>query len=133
MEQGQPDVIEQLPAGGSPNQPASGTYGEVADLDRLKQALPVPQGPTAPSPTPMPAGGGRPPVPGPTPGLPQGILAPSRQPGVPVQTPLEQGFQPAQTRSAQVVQQLHAVMRDPNVSDMTREFAELLLDRLTRA
>jgi hypothetical protein len=92
-----PDYAE----GVSVNRPNSGTYGEKADLNRLKQALPAAQGPgpTAQQPpappissdpvAPTPPPQGRPSTGGPVPpGIPSVLLAPTQQPDVPVATPL---------------------------------------------
>ena len=94
MNNSTPDVLEQVPAGGGMNKPASGTYGEGAELERLKQQLPSSdQQPQQPSPAPTPpsggmGGGGVGPPPS---GLPRGLASPTQRPDVPVSTPLQGG------------------------------------------
>lgn len=129
--------ISKLPlAGGNTSAPSSGTYGEGAALARLKQQLPVveqsaqePGQSAAPMPTP-PMGGGisnSPPT-----GLPPGILAPTNRPDTPVSTPLGQPTNPlaAQTGRQRRIAVLDALANDPNVSDQTREWAQINLRAL---
>jgi hypothetical protein len=88
MQNTTPNVIEQQPAGGGVNKPASGTYGEKASVDRLKQELPSTGSQPQPvQPAPSAAGGGLAAPAAPS-SLPKGLVAPSVRPGVPVSTPL---------------------------------------------
>lgn len=130
-----PDV-GQVPVQGGSNQPTSGTYGEGAANDRLKQALPptpTPQGPQAPAVTMPPVG--QPPVGGPAPmgrppggqtppGIPNAILEggpPQAQAGPGLPTPAV--ATPAQGRLL-VLQQLAS---SGDVSDETRQWAQMVL------
>lgn len=129
-----PDVIEQVPAGTGVNKPESGTYGEDVALQRLRQQLPgTPTGETAPPRTQLPpmtgpTGGALPPPPG----LPQALFAPTRRPDVPVGTPLQQTAPVPQSPGEQRVMLLDTLSKDPNVSEETREFAQLVLNRIIR-
>jgi hypothetical protein len=128
--------INKMPLpGGNVNSPASGTYGEGVALERLKQQLPEPSAP------PMPSGGGMPPMqsPGvrpatgaPAPGLPPALLAPTSRPNVPAATPLAPmgGQMMPATGQQRRMQLLDALATSPNVSDETREWAQLLMDHL---
>lgn len=133
MTPGQPDVLEQVPAGGGMNKPESGTYGEGAAADRLKQQLPemAPQEPFDQASTPAAAGGGTAPQP-PAGELPAAIFRPTTRPETPIATPLQER-QPAADRRAQMIEALSAVLADPNVSETTREFATMAINRLARA
>ena len=134
----------------SVNSPESGTYGEKADLARLRQALP-PMGPpgsqgtggAAPPAGAPPAGLGpglqRPtgrPAGGPT-GVPSGVLAPTQRPGVPLSQPRDPGPPPMPPRAAAADQQrlaiLDALTTHPEVSEETREWATLVLEALIAA
>ncbi len=130
MEPSHPDVIDQLPAGGSPNAPESGTYGEDAALQRLEQALPgmEPDRSQAMQPAPLQPGGPEPA--GAVPGLPAGLLAPTTQPDVPVSTPLTQAQPIVVGPSQQRRQLLEVLSRSPEVSEETREWASLVLGLL---
>jgi len=129
-----PDVLEQVPAGGGMNKPASGTYGEKAELAALQQALPIGDAPPEPDvqPAPSPMGSARPTA---TSGLPPGLLAPTQRPDVPVSTPLA-GLGPADplAGAADVRQKrlllLDALSQSEEVSPETREFAALLKQKL---
>jgi len=130
--------ISKLPAGGV-NAPASGSYGDAAALDRLKEAFgnipgAGPQaGPgqqsAAPMPTPAPSQIQSPPPAG----LPPALLAPTQRPNVPVSTPLAPAG-PAMPGPVGPQQQrlaiLDALAQNPAVSDTTRQWAELLRERL---
>lgn len=127
----------------SVTQPASGTYGESADLERLKASLPAGSvgGPAAPAPKappistepvtqPQPTPGGRPPGSPPPPGLPSVLAAPTDRPEVPVSTPLampQMGTpaiaDPRQARLAI----LDALVTNPGVSPETREWAQTVI------
>ena len=133
-----PDMpeIEKTPtADTSVNSPESGTYGEKADLNRLRQALP-PMGPpgsegtgaAAPAPTP-----GRRPGPS-SPGIPDALLAPTDRPDVPLGQPLAPGGVQMPPRAQAADQQrlaiLDALTTHPDVSEETREWAKLVRDSL---
>jgi hypothetical protein len=128
MEPGNPDVAQQIPAGGGQNKPASGTYGETAALDRLKSQLPgeATDQPAAVTPPPMPSGPG---VTPPSPGLPKALMAPVA-PGIPATTPLTQDVAPTVGPNAELVRTAQALLRAPTTSPTTREWARLLLARL---
>lgn len=130
------------------NKPDSGTYGEGAALQNLKQSLPTP-GPTAPggpqapppiSPNPAqvapPNPGGRPPTGAAAPpGIPSAVLGPTQQPNVPVSTPLGTP-QPNPVQSAVNAQQQRLALLDqlasnPQVSDDTRQWAQQVIKLLT--
>lgn len=85
-----PDVLEQVPAGGGMNKPASGTYGEKTELADLQRQLPSSDAPAPPGPSPVPTGppSGRP-APAEPPGMPRGLTMPTQRPDTPVSTPLE--------------------------------------------
>jgi hypothetical protein len=129
------DISKMPLPGGNVNSPASGTYGEGVALERLKQQLPE-----AP-PTPPTPGGGMPPMqsPGvrpasgpPSPGLPPALLAPTARPSIPPATPLAPMGGPVMPVTGQQrrMQMLDALATSPNVSDETREWAQLLMDHL---
>lgn len=133
------DVTKQPMPGGGVNKPASGSYGDKANLDRLAQSFPkvdAPQsagpGGMAPMPTPPSGGGVSSP---PAPGLPSGLLAPTTRPDVPVSTPLVSGPPPNPVLSASTSRQrnmaiLDALVADPTVSEATREWARINLQNL---
>lgn len=132
-----PDVIDQVPAGGGVNTPASGTYGEKAELERLKQQLPSAE-PVQPVPTssqagPVPIGRGRAPAVPSASGLPSGLTSPTRRPDVPAlpNTPVGQdpygGAVDARQRRLRV---LDAIANSQEVSPETREWAEILVQKL---
>lgn len=130
------DVAAQTLPGGNVNQPASGTYGDVASLDKLKASFPQP--PTTPNgslptkPMPQPQTGSIP-----TPqagGLPPGLLAPTDLPHVPSSTPL-QGPPVAPVLNAQTDRQkrlaiIDSLLQDPNTAEVTREWAGHVKDAL---
>jgi len=134
--------ITQQPTPANVNKPSSGTYGETASLDRLKQALPgidsAPgqsmNSPQAPMPTPPGGGTAGPPMPG----VPEGLFAPTQRPDVPVGTPLQVPGVAAPAAMAQTSRQrnlaiLDSIANDPNVSDETRGWAEDFMSKLIRA
>lgn len=137
---GMPDTVNQLPATGNPMEPQSGTYGTVADTERLKQQLSLPGGgptgpggaamkPTAPPPG-IPQGTQITPPPG---GVPDVLMAPTTRPDVPASTPLQNAFAgaPAVVTGAQRrLSILHALSTSEEVSEETREWAQLVLDKL---
>lgn len=135
MEPGSPDVINQLPATGNPMRPTSGTYGEVADTERLKQQLDVPgAGPggaeVRPNPAPPP---GAPigPSSQPSTGVPDVLMGPTSMPDVPQSTPLR-GAGPTATPAATVrshIAALDALVASPTTSNATKEWAKLVLER----
>jgi hypothetical protein len=135
MTPGQPDVVNQIPATGNPMEPQSGSYGQVADLDRLKQQLSVPGGPgagaspTPPPPPGAPQGQGLTPPPG---GVPEVLMAPTTQPGVPPSTPLG-GAPPAVSAESGEQRRMEALVQlatSPGVSVATREMAKAVLNRM---
>ena len=131
------DINKMPMPGGGVNTPASGTYGEGAALERLKAQLPAaPTGaapsaadPSAPMPTP-PAG--PPAASAPAGGLPSALLAPTQRPDVPVGTPLDMGAPPPSAMSGRQRRMaiLDALVNSPEVSDETRELAQMLMERL---
>lgn len=126
------NVIDQMPAGGGVSTPASGTYGEGAATERLKATLPGmdPTQTQAQAPTPMTGGG---PAPQQTaPGLPRGLMAPTRQPDVPVSTPLAGPQVLVGSPPEQRMRLLEALVADPDVSEDTKEFATILLGHYKR-
>jgi hypothetical protein len=134
MEPGQPDVLEQVPAGGGMNKPASGTYGEDVSLERLKAALPEsdPEQPEGIEPTPL-AGQGSP-VPPPDGTLPSELFAPTRRPDTPVSTPLQElGPTAPGDREEELLQILELISRDPERTAASREWAQMVLDGAIRA
>lgn len=138
-------TIEKTPtAGTSVNKPASGTYGEKADLARLKQQLPSssagPQGPqpgpgagpTPPGVRPAQAGPGAPGEP--PPGVPSALLHGTQRPGVPVgqrrvqpSTIVRDASSKREARKALLV----SLSQSNEVSDATREWAKTVLGILT--
>lgn len=140
MEVGHPDVIEQVPAGGNPMEPTSGSYGDVVETERLKQQLATPGtsgtgpggGPVQqPAPTP-PGGPGGGPGPAPKPGtLPGALLAPTGQPDMPSSTPLNAGPPPMSQDSGQnQVRLLTALSSSSEASPETREWAKAVLQAI---
>lgn len=135
-----PDVVEQIPAGGNPMQPESGTYGAKASTDRLKQQLNLPGGETSSPPTKptsmqpgQPQGQGVPASPS---GVPDVLMRPTTQPDVPPSTPLSpaasQQFPGAVNAAQRRVAGLQALVDSPNVSAELKEWAQVVLDKLTR-
>jgi hypothetical protein len=136
----------------SVNQPASGTYGEQTELDKLKQSLPPgsvgqpppaqpaapPLPPMSPEPSvPTPQQTGRPPTGGPVPpGVPAAILGPTARPDVPVSTPLQPGpadpMAGVQTAQQARLSLLYMLSSSPDVSPTTRQWAQHVIDALTR-
>lgn len=133
MNPGQPDVVEQLPAGGNPNAPASGTYGEEAAQQRLESALPNVNSEQSRQVSPAPMTSEPSPVPPPAPGLPQAIFNPTTQPRTPISTPLNEfGPMAPGTPEETVIQILDMLTRSPDVTETTKEIARLALDRIIR-
>lgn len=141
-----PDSIEKTPTQHtSANNPASGTYGEKAELTRLNQALPESgarpgSGPEGPGPVPgglSPGAGGepgRPAGPGAPPGVPGALMHGTERPGQPLGTPLAQ--QGAPMGGAQSSQEarfivLQALAESDEVSEATREWASIVIDMLS--
>ncbi len=129
----------------SVNKPESGTYGEKADLARLKQTLP-PMGPpgaegtgaVAPAPTPgqTPAQSMGRPKTGPS-GVPSVLMAPTQRPDVPLSQPPVPGPAPLPPKQVAADQQrlsiLDALSTHPEVSEETKEWAKNLLEALIEA
>ncbi len=137
------DEIEKTPTGDTAlNKPASGTYGEKADLNRLKQALPPMErgkqgAPQQGSPMPSPSGQvpqrpmGRP-TNAPS-KAPAGLSAPSGKPNVPLDTSLRQQPSMPPRNSASDQQRLailDALSTHPDVSEETREWASIVKEYL---
>ncbi len=128
-------TIEKTPtAGTSVNQPESGTYGEQAAVNDLKKALPPmdPAGQATPGLEPSP-------MPQPTPGVPaqEGGRPPNAPPGVPPAlfaggppTPAEQPNAPAANPEAARITLLEQLASSEEVSEVTREWAKLILEAL---
>jgi hypothetical protein len=134
MEPGNPDVINQLPATGNPMEPQSGTYGNVADTERLKQQLDLPGTgpgnaavkPTAPHPPGQPQGTQ---ITSPSGGVPDVLLKPTNRPDVPASTPL-QGTEPPPSQTVQNhIAALQALISSPTTSQTTKSWAETVLAR----
>lgn len=123
--------------------PPGGTYGEVAELDQLKQDL------APPAPPGMAGGPGPQPAP-PAPGMPQGtqmpaagapgavpdvLLAPTQQPDTPQFTPLAPSAPPpgAVDANQRRLAVLDALAQSQEVSEETREWAQLVLTKLASA
>ena len=127
-----PDV-SQIPV----NQPASGTQGQISEVERLRSALPSTPGsqqqgsapPAAPPVEPGRAPGAAPTPSGPVPGVPDVLMRPG-QPAAPTPGGAFAAPAGAVTPEQSRVGYLHALSTDPNVSAETREYAELLLQRL---
>ena len=139
--------LEKLPQDTQVNKPSSGTYGEKAEVDRLKQSLPSTAagggpGPGGPAPQ-TPRSGGRPipgaadptvaggaPTPSTPPGVPPLLARPTDYPGRPVGTPASPTPQPGMAGAVDPAQQrlalLDALVRSPSVSEETREWATLV-------
>ena len=132
-----PELEKTPTADTSVNEPESGTYGEKADLSRLRQSLP-PMGPPGsqgtgqPGPVDAPPAGRRPQQ-GPT-GIPAALMGPTDRPDVPLGQPLVQGGTPSPPRHQAADQQrlaiLDALTTHPDVSGETREWALLVRDAL---
>jgi hypothetical protein len=132
--------VEQIPVTGNPMQPQSGTYGRVAETDRLKQALNLPGGsapgsggPAGPPPmTGQPPGGAAVGQPPPS-GVPDVLLAPTSMPDVPQSTPLASPYvsSPTSVTAAQRrISVLQALSTSDTVSEETREWAATVLEKL---
>ena len=129
------NVAEQMPAGGSPMAPSSGTYGEEAALQRLRSQLPGEGSDTqSQQATPLPPMGGAPPIPPPATGLPRSMFEPTRQPGVPASTPLTPSEPEMTGPPDAVIAALDAVVNDPEAarkySRTTRLWAQQLLESI---
>mgnify|MGYP003315848688 CR=1 FL=1 len=136
--------IEKTPtANTSVNKPESGTYGEKADVAALKASLPPMAPPGAqgvgqgPGPGALPTRGvpqkeGRPKN-GPS-MIPQGIMAGTQRPDVPISQPMAPGAQPMPPKQQAADQQrlaiLDALTTHPEVSEETREWAQLVMESL---
>lgn len=129
--------LEKTPTGDtSVNAPESGTYGEKAELARLRQSLP-PMGPpgaggTGAAPPASPPSS-RPPQSGQG-GIPAALLSPTDRPDVPLGQPLAPGGVQMPPRAQAADQQrlaiLDALTTHPDVSQETREWAKLVRDSL---
>ena len=119
------DVAQQIPAGGNVSAPSSGSYGEGAALARLESALPGSDPSQQQAQSPLPAMTPRTPEAPPS-GLPPGLLAPTRQPDVPVGTPLAQPNIIVGNGPEQRVALLEALIASPTVSEETKQFAQIM-------
>lgn len=140
-----PDLtdVSQMPlAGPAPNQPDSGTYGAKAQTEALQKAIGMapptggPAGQQGPPPMNGLPGGAKPQASTGPFGLPAAITNPSTQPNVPGSTPLAQPVNPvanAATPSQKNLALLDMLTKNPDVSDTTREWAQLVLSRLVEA
>lgn len=134
-----PDIT-QLPQAPKASQPDSGTYGIKAAADRLQQGMTPAPGPPPPGteqsgpPISTLPGSARPQVSSGPFGLPPAITSPTQQPNVPVGTPLAAApSNPVATAGAADQQRLaflDMLARNPDVSDVTREFAQTMLAKL---
>lgn len=132
-----PDIEKTPTANTSVNKPESGTYGERAALDELRASLPpmegqlpgVGEGPSpmpSPSPSLPPGAGGRPQrLPAGVPGV---ILA--GDPGA-VGAPAPTAPQPTVDPQSARLMLLQALATSPEVSEATREWAQLILEALS--
>lgn len=132
------DEVEKLPTNQTPvNKPASGTYGEGAALQGLKSALPgvaasPGQGSSAPSQVSdkpvTPARSSRSSA---IPGVPAPILKPSTQPSMDVgAAPTPTAQMPMMTGAQRRMQILDQLANSPEVSEVTREWAQRVLNVL---
>lgn len=128
-----PQVLDQMPAGGKVSTPDSGAYGEKAANDRLEASLPGVGG-NEPTTQPTAAPPGMSPTASPTaPGLPPGLMAPTRNPDMPVSNPLSAGPAPVpQSTPEQKILVWDYLSKAANVSQETRDLAKLALSRLVR-
>ena len=132
----------------SVNQPSSGTYGEKADLAKLKAQLPAPEGSA-----PIGSGPQTPQNPGmavssspirpssndmssPVPGLPSALFnQPTQRPGEPATTMPSNTLAQDQPSSLSGQQQrlaiLDALANDPTRSEQTRAWAKIVIGQLT--
>lgn len=121
------------------NTPASGSFGEKAELNRLKSSLPgdAGSGPQGPGPSAYPGVASVPQAPGrpaqgPA-GIPSAVLAPT-QSTAPVTSPLRR--EPVNPVAAQANDQQRrlalydTLSQHPHVSQETREFFRMIRDRL---
>lgn len=141
-----PDTVEKTQyADTSVNKPASGTYGEKAQVERLRQALPTapsaPGGPGGPTPMQAPPGGrplpnapGRPSSSTMPPNVPEVLAHRTERPNVPMSTPLmgptQSNVASAESAKQARVAMLMALKDSPEVSETTREWAAALLQAL---
>ena len=126
-----PDVIEQMPAGGGVNTPDSGSYGDQAALDRLQAELPgldssTPEQPGAGA-LPPPYQGTQPPPPG----LPPSLFAPSNLPNVPASTPLDAPVPPPPDPTQQRILILQSLIEGG--SEEARQWAQIVLNKIIRS
>jgi hypothetical protein len=136
-------TVDQRPMpGGGANKPSSGTYGEKADTERLKQSLPssgapAPGGQPLPQMSPAPISptqeyGGRPVGPTAPPGVPPAIMHPTARPDVPMSTPLagdplnQQALPPNDAHFEGRLRTIDTLIQSNRVSPQTREWLEIL-------
>lgn len=127
MQPGQPDVASQVPAGGGQNKPADGTYGEKAALARLESQLPSVDPAVSQATEALPTMAPQTP-PARSTGLPPGLMAPTRQPNVPVSTPMAGPIMVGQGPERRVAL-WRALLEAPDVSEDTKRVAAIVLDR----
>lgn len=127
----------------SVNKPESGTYGEKAELANLRRSLPEMQPLAGNAPAPGGMAPGSPPVERSAPMgrpktgprmLPGPILNPTSQPDVPLDQPRVSPAPPIPQKQSAADQQrlaiLDALSTHPEVSEETREWAQLVLEAL---
>jgi hypothetical protein len=122
----------------SVQQPESGTYGAKATVEKLKQELGSAQQTGAPR-APEPSVSSMPPRPPAQPGtgpagIPAAVIGPTQRPNVATQTPLMSAPVNPVAGAADARQARLAfwdfVSTNPEVSDETREFAKVVVQRL---
>ena len=129
------DDVDKHPIANPVNQPKSGTYGAVAETERIASAMPDPT-PVEQPPTPSPQGvtnvrSNRDAAS--MPGVPAPLMAPSNRPGVPVNTPLAGpgGGAAVATPAQRRLQVLDHLANSQEVTEETREWAQLQIRILT--
>jgi len=140
-----PTSIDKTPTQNqSLNKPEGGTYGEKAEVDRLKKELPSGQGPGGPplqAPEPersvaapnKPVSGMPAPQPGGPSGLPDVLAQPSATPGqVSPRSPMAQGAGPQDISQARLAL-LDSLSNSQDVSKETREWAKIVLEMMVDA
>jgi hypothetical protein len=115
-------------------QPESGTYGRVADTERLKAQLNLPgTGPggaeVAPTPpTPGLVQGSR--IQQPVGGVPDVLMRPTDRPDVPASTPLGANIAPPSVPQATHIRALEALVASPTTSQATKMWAQAVMERM---
>lgn len=123
----------------SASKPVSGTYGDAVSSDRLKQGMGLqPTQGSAPAPPNISAtpGAARPEQGSGPFGLPAAITNPTQQPNVPVSTPLAapvNAVAAAGTASQKRLALLDMMIRNPDTSEVGREWAQTFMAKLIEA